>query len=178
MLIMGLDLSLTSTGVCILSPGGDSRGFLGMIAPFSRVYSGRFGFGVTRKEDEQTRIERLIYIAKNIVEIAKSHNVELVGIENYAFSRHGANISSAELGGVVKSQLLMACKIAPTMVVASAARKDLFGTLKKKDGKVKDQVRAKLKADGYEFKNDDEMDAFVIALFTLRRESGVAWQLK
>lgn len=168
--VVGLDLSLTATGICVLERGDEGRGFLGMVVPFRIVHTETVGYGLKRTDTERDRIDRLIYNATRVVDVIKRYGATAVGIENYAYAQKGANISSAELGGVVKSQLMLACKITPRMVVASEARLDLFGHLKKKDGKIKEQVKKHLLADGLEFKTGHEMDAFVIALFILRQE--------
>jgi Holliday junction resolvasome RuvABC endonuclease subunit len=79
--IMGLDLSLTSTGYSI-------NGETGTIA-------------VSTKNSE-----RLYDIREDITNIIKSHNVDAVIIEGYAFSaRNSQSHKIGELGGVVRLAL-------------------------------------------------------------------------
>jgi crossover junction endodeoxyribonuclease RuvC len=80
--IMGLDLSLTSTG---WSCGGD--------------------YGVISSKNKKT--QRLIDISEEILKICVSRKVDIVVIEGYSFaSRSGQAFSIGELGGVVRFCLL------------------------------------------------------------------------
>jgi Holliday junction resolvasome RuvABC endonuclease subunit len=79
--IMGLDLSLTSTGISI-----DGETFV-----------------IASKERGPAR---LIEISKTVVSLALTKRVELVVIEGYSFaSRNSQAHSIGELGGVVRAQL-------------------------------------------------------------------------
>ena len=76
--LMGLDLSLTSTGYSC----GDVNG----------VIASKF-----------TGVERLIEISENIIKTILNLNVDIVLIEGYSFaSRSGQAFSIGELGGVVR----------------------------------------------------------------------------
>lgn len=76
--LMGLDLSLTSTGYSC----GDVNGVIA-----SRL----------------TGVERLIEISENIIKTILNLNVDIVLIEGYSFaSRSGQAFSIGELGGVVR----------------------------------------------------------------------------
>lgn len=80
-LIMGADLSLTSTGISI---GGETF----IIASKARGP------------------ERLIEISKTIISLAIKYNVTLVAIEGYSYaSRNSQAHSIGELGGVVRATL-------------------------------------------------------------------------
>ncbi len=79
--VLGLDLSLTSTGVCI---SGDA-----------------FAIGVKSKG-----AERLYEISEKILETTRVHKVDIAIIEGYSFaSRNSQAHSIGELGGVVRLRL-------------------------------------------------------------------------
>lgn len=79
--IMGVDLSLTSTGVCI-------NGSLSVIKAASRG------------------AERLSVISTSVVQLAQDNNVDIVVIEGYSFaSRNSQAHSIGELGGSVRMRL-------------------------------------------------------------------------
>jgi len=76
--LMGLDLSLTSTGYSC----GDVNGVIA---------------------SKLTGVERLIEISENIIKTILNLNVDIVLIEGYSFaSRSGQAFSIGELGGVVR----------------------------------------------------------------------------
>lgn len=76
--LMGLDLSLTSTGYS----SGDVNGVI-----VSKLVG----------------VERLIEISENIIKTILNLNVDIVLIEGYSFaSRSGQAFSIGELGGVVR----------------------------------------------------------------------------
>jgi Holliday junction resolvasome RuvABC endonuclease subunit len=115
--------------------------------------------------------ERYLEIANKVVGFVKRMDVHDVARENYRFSpmkdKQGKPIQSrsttdlAELGGIVRSQLLLACGIPVVPIAPNTARKFVTGGLKK--GKQKEQVSDFLRQRGLRFSNWDEMDAFVIA---------------
>ena len=78
---MGLDLSLTSTGVSV---NGETQSI--------------------RSKNKGTK--RLTEIRDEIVKIAKNEKIEIVAIEGYSYaSQHSQAHSIGELGGVVKVAL-------------------------------------------------------------------------
>lgn len=111
-------------------------------------------------------VDRYVKIAKSVVDFVRAHAVQHVSVENYAYSRSGMSssvIALAELGGVVKSQLVLACKAPAVSVAVNSARAFLTGGLKR--GEQKDQVAVFLRSRGFVFDNYDEMDAFVVAFY-------------
>lgn len=81
MTYMGLDLSLTSTGVSVN----------GSTSTISTKLKG---------------VPRLDFISNEVINICLLHNVKLVGIEGYSFSSRNSQAHSiGELGGVVRLRL-------------------------------------------------------------------------
>lgn len=135
--IMGLDLSLTSTGVSVS--------------------------GVTSIVLTPTRgAERLVLIASKIKEILKENKIDLVIIEGYSFaSRNSQAHSIGELGGVVRAMLWIEkipyIEVPPTSRAkfatgkGNASKDEVISTISAKTGKV-------FRGSG----GNDECDAWVL----------------
>lgn len=151
--VLGLDLSLTSTGAVVLPADWSGEW---------DVPSMHFGRSVKNSAQEAQRIRRLVRISGEVCDFAKKHEVTHAFVEGYAFNQRGAHArSGAELGGVVKV-MIGAWGFTPIeTVVASQARKLLCGKVPRKDAKA--FVHAKMREWGAKFSNGDEADAFVIA---------------
>lgn len=175
-LFMGLDLSLTGTGCVVLDADGNV------------LISDCWGDKLKRDARVRDKIERMIYIAKEIIHTAREvlkndvriddrvefvgdllrGGVLCVGIEGYAFSRQGAQNDLGELQGVVKSQLWLALGVEPVVMAVSSARKLVVGSGNAK----KDRVQAVLAERGFVFDNHNIADAYVIAEAIRRKEQG------
>lgn len=151
---MGLDLSLTSTGIEVL----DSLG--------SRVYGGLVGKEL-KKATERDRVERLVLIANTIIGLVKEHDVRHVAIEGYAYSKKYGGEKLAELHGVVKTQLYLACGLIAEPVSPRKARRVVFG--QGKGGIKKKMVQPLLEQRGIFIENGDQRDAYVVARYKLWR---------
>ncbi len=151
MFIVGLDLSLTATGICVIDHNGNV------------IKTAVVGSSLKRTARVKEKVERLIEIATKIVNTVngfiedgvKPH----VSIENYAFAARGAQNDLGELHGVVKSQLWLGCTIEPVMVPTLSARKTVFGkgNIPKKD------VLPTLDKSGKTFYDHNIADAYVVA---------------
>jgi crossover junction endodeoxyribonuclease RuvC len=145
MKIVGLDLSLTSTGVAVL---------------------------LTNRGEESTRVikskkfgpERLAQIRNEI--ITEIIPCDFVVIENYSFGSRGRSIfSTGELGGVIRV-LLWENKISYLEVAPSQVKKYCAGSGKAE----KDQmIHHVYKRWGKECATSDEADAYTLAMI------GVEW---
>lgn len=145
--VLGLDLSLRAAGIALVydTPG---------LAITSTV-------GSKLESDARLREKtwRHVSIANEIIRTAKLHDVTSVAVEDYAFSRRSSSSHVlAELGGLVKAQLLLACGVTAVPITASSARKFLLG----KDTADKKLVNKKLVSMGYKPANLDESDAIAI----------------
>lgn len=141
--IVGLDNSLTGTGVCVVKLGArgeEPQTSTNLIAPDT--------YGV----------ERLIYIREEIKAICK--DADMVVIENYAFSKGDKAHQIGELGGVLRVMLTEAgikwIEVAPSAVKKFATGK---GMAKKEAMAV-----AAYKRWGKEFTTNDECDAFILGM--------------
>lgn len=161
--VVGLDLSMARTGMCYIPSQWD----------FSR--ESLVSRSVTSERDGAARgdphvlakleIERFLKIAKGVVGFTKECGVRHVAAERYAYSKGQSSSATrlAELGGIVKSQLLLSCRAPAVSVAVNSARSFLTGGLKR--GKQKQQVEVFLSQRGFFFDNYDEMDAFVISFY-------------
>jgi len=134
--IVGIDASLTGTGVAILN--GSLR--------------------TERIESKLTGPARLIEIRDRVREIVAG--ADLVAIEEYAFAMANQAHQMGELGGVLRVMLTEAgvrwIEVAPAQVKKFATGR---GNAKKEEMAV-----AIYKRWGREYKSNDEADAFVLAL--------------
>ena len=137
--VMGLDLSLTSTGVVLLKSDGTSQ---------SMTIKSKF-----REE------ARLADLREKIMVAVKLHRPGLVVLEGYAFGRPNAMAALGELGGVIKCALFEERQ--PFLIVPPTRLKKYAcgrGNTKK------DEVRlAVFKRWGFEAPSNDEVDAYVLA---------------
>lgn len=146
--VAGLDLSLRNAGVAIIDAPRQSR-----------CYS--FGYDLSSKATHRDMLERVVFIANNIVRVLKSHEVGYVGIENYGFASKGRISMQADLGGVVKSQIFI-MGIWPILMAATMVRKFVCGVSPRKNPK--QIVLNNLLDLGYEKpRNFDESDALAVA---------------
>lgn len=182
MKVLGLDLSLKATGVCILSGPPDGR--------HTSMETGVYAKPEVIKGQE-ARTERLVSIAEDIVGLVEREKPDYIVIEAQAKSQPWMAASLGELHGCIKVQIFLSSGIVPMVKEANEMRKVVVGKLsrtkvtrKDKKGKlkstwsygtvigksgrprkatVKDIIEARLKERGLEFPSQDEMDAYVAA---------------
>lgn len=154
--LIGLDLSLTSTGVCALPLDWDCEPRRCRVATVPFKHTPR---------DDQMRAMRLASVAKQTLalarELAAGEGIACWGVES--LPTHGAHAVAplGELHGVIRFLLLEAGQRLIT-VPQSIARKLLMGTLPRKDAK--EIVRQTVtNFDGCGSWKGDEVDAFVVA---------------
>ncbi|MFA7191056.1 MAG: crossover junction endodeoxyribonuclease RuvC [Dehalococcoidales bacterium] len=149
MIIVGIDASLTSTGIAVFDDAG------------IRTYA---------IQPQITGPERLIEIRNKISHEAK--NADLVFLEGYAFARANQAHQMGELGGVLRVMFLemgiKVIEVAPSTVKKFATGK---GNAKKEDIAVAVYKRWKFEAD-----TNDEIDAYCllqIGLAYMNRVNGL-----
>jgi hypothetical protein len=152
--VLGLDLSLRRTAAVCIPANWDHE--------WSRVWWHVPDSGETPHNPREA-IVRMLKIASAVCFFAQTQEAEHIFVEGHAFSMGGGAyaLERAELVGVVKAALFGDGHTV-TPIVASSARKLLFGKLPAKGAKVAAFTR--LRAMGCPFAwKDDEADAFVIA---------------
>jgi len=157
-MIMGLDLSLRGPALCCL-PIDWIPGDWESLGSYQRLHT-----------EEMRGHERVDFIVDVIESMVIAESVRYVFIEEYAFSYNTSSVTMlAELGGAVKRMLRKNHKIIPVSVVASSARKLLFGTIHRmKKAELKEYIMAQMVKMGAPFgDNHDLCDAFVVANFGL-----------
>lgn len=156
--IVGLDLSLTATGICLLDVEGEPS--------FSVV-----GHGLKRTAKQRDKIERIVDIVSAIVDVVSDCSSKpRVAIEGYAFGARGAQNDLGELHGAVKLQLWLGHGIEPVIIPSSRARKIVLG----KGRLPKNEIVEMLTNRGINVKDHNEADAFVVAScleMTLEKET-------
>lgn len=155
--VVGLDLSLTATGM-VRVYGSGVNDWTGIT----------FGYGL-KKPSLQDKIKRIDAIANKVIAYVLESNTDAVAIENYAFSGRGQVFDLAELFGVVKRDLYE-IGVIPKMVTVTTARRFLMG--RGCGGIKKKELMRYLKMMKFNFEDDNQMDAWVVANF-YRAELGL-----
>lgn len=153
MRVLGLDLSLTGTGIALVGdePLPERPWRLASPGPMRGV-------------------ERLSWLGSEVTGAVAMTRPDLVAIEGYSFGARGnALFQLGELGGVVR--LLLHRQGVPFVEVAPGEwRKQLFG----KGNLAKDQVRVEaFKRYGVEFDSLDVLEAWCVGTAALRRVQGL-----
>lgn len=181
MKVLGLDLSLKATGICVL------EGELGS-EPSKRTELVPQGEAKTVEE----RVLRLVKITERIVSLINGENPDYIIIEAPAKNQMWQAAAIGEIHGVVKVQVYLASGKFPWVKEATEMRKAVVGTIKQvfvthdvkgekrrrvsygqvpgangkmRRGTVKDVIETRLKERGLTFPTQDEMDAYVAAMF-------------
>ena len=181
MKVLGLDLSLRGTGICLLEgePGAE---------PTKRTELVPMNEAKTVEE----RVLRLVAITERIVSLINGENPDHIIIEAAAKDQKWQAAAIGEIHGVVKVQVYLASGKFPWVKESNTMRKEVVGEIKRvfvtyevkgkkkrrvsygqvpgangktRRGTVKDVIEARLKERGLTFPTQDEMDAYVAARF-------------
>jgi len=144
MIIIGIDPSLSSTGICTMDE------------------TGKLLFTVAINSNH-TSMERLCEIKKQIFDVVSSytHNKRMVFIEGYSFGSMNGREALGELGGMIRL-LLYECGIEYVDVPPTTLKKYVLGV--GKGDKVAMAIGV-IKAWGVDFPTTDQTDAFALAMF-------------
>lgn len=158
MIILGLDLSLTSTGWVLLHHDGYLEA------------SGSMRKGAAMADRPVARLEMF---ADWIADLLDDLEPDVVGLEGYSYgTRAGSThaFAAGELGGLVK--LAIARRGVELVIIPPATwKKALCG----KGNLQKDQVRLELfKRYAIEFPSQDTLDAWAVAMTVYRIKAGLA----
>jgi hypothetical protein len=159
--IAGLDLSTRAAAMVTVPQNWDGC--------WSRVDSLVVGEPLQRCASDAVRARRTETIAARLVAFAQAQGVTSVWIEGYAFNQATAAHTLAELGGVVRLELVRAGLEVRTANM-STARKLLLGKVPRSGAK--DAVVATLRAAGATFATADEADAYCCANLGLSELGG------
>jgi Holliday junction resolvasome RuvABC endonuclease subunit len=156
--VMGLDLSLRGAGVAVSTSNG------------RRLALETLGETFKKKQivTEEMKLQRMLQIARGVVRLAREHSVSVVAMEDYAFNRFQGSSSVtalAELGGIVRSQMLLTLGITVLKVPRSQALKEVLGWGKlEKEEVVKFWERSEaLEGVTLRAKTTDEAEALTVA---------------
>lgn len=158
---MGLDLSARAATAVTVPFDWDGS------APDADVKSLVVDGGQLSHGDDMGRARRTIEVAERLVGFARANRVTVAWIEGYAFAQRTGAYDVAEVGGVVRAELVRNGVEVRTVMMQSA-RKLLLGKIPpssvrraRKNG-IKDIVADVLRAAGLEFGTLDEYDAMVV----------------
>ena len=144
--VVGLDLSLRSTGCCAIDD--DSKSVIACC--------------LVNAEKDVYGVQRLAFLINRISYFVEKHKPRMVAIEGYAFASNMAYAREiAELGGIVKLWLHRA-HVPFELVAPTKLKKFATG---KGNAKKNQMLLAVYKKWGVEFSNDNEADAYALARF-------------
>jgi len=158
--VLGLDLSATAAAAVSVPLDWDGQ--------WSRVHSVVVGESLRHDASDAERARRRETIASQLVAFAQAERTTVAYIEGYAFSQHSAAHTLAEVGGVVRLELVRA-GIEIRTANMGMSRRLLLGKCPKG---AKVAVYAALKAAGATFETLDESDAFAAANLGLSELGG------
>jgi len=153
--LAGIDASLSNTGVCIIDNGKLS--FYSCKAP-----------KIPQQPSDAEKHARLACLVDEIYRILLHHDVRVVAIENYAFSKVSSSVTPlAELQGALKYVL---CKqnISCVSLTVATVRKFCVGKFIQKKSLFHEALKSAQIISMYpcthqEPSNEDEIDAFAVA---------------
>ena len=183
--IMGLDLSLRGTGICVLNPEGKvihSEVIKYKKRSIKKIPSHQLLFIVNREvpktfieiNDSNNQIDemkRLIVIQQRIKKVIDMYNISKVCLEGYSMASKGLVFDIGELGGLVKVMLYsLNIHVNNTLFIVSPPSLKMYTSGKGNAGKF-EMIDAVNKLYKMEFKpeEDNQADACALAnlLFTL-----------
>lgn len=157
MSIMGIDLGLKTTGICII-------GDIFFNDPNILYYADCIKYN--GKLEYKERIERIIKISNSIIKRIYENKIGYVFVENYAYGAPFRMSLMGELGGKVCCDIYATYGILPVMVPVMEARKVVLG---KGYREKKDVRRVLKKLKGFDIDDDNIVDACIIALYGLQK---------
>lgn len=161
---LGLDFSLTSTGIAVWDSEAKTV-----------LHHERVGESLSEDATEIVQIARMIGIAKRVLSVVTKHEPQTVTIEGPAYGMIGGGAKMFQMGGlhyVVAVQLRLCFRLVVPMVVpAPTARKVVLGRGIPPKG-IRGQAAVKKwvagclrKAHGIDLGQHDANDALVMALY-------------
>lgn len=146
MKFVGLDISLTETGFCVLDNGGKVE-----------------TFGTIRSKPGEPDITRFFNIVDSLCSELEPSSTDRFMFEQYAYASKGHITRIAELGGMIKYQLYAIHGVpASNFWVAAPTSLKKFSTGSGIAGKGS-IIKAVYKKWGFDTENDNVADAFVLA---------------
>jgi len=166
--VLGLDLSLTSTGIVAVPVDWADLDWAVVTAKAA-------GYALENKDDEWARSRRIDDITVKVLEVAVRHHCKVAAIEEYSFSRSsGHAFERGELGGVVKRELFR-LGLRVHVYTANSSRK-LLGTAPASDAKIWAHQRL-YSLGAPKSWNGDQLDGFLAANHHLSLTGGKAVML-
>jgi len=149
---MGLDLSLSATGIVCLNADG------------AVFFSMTYGYSLKVKASAEDRIKRLDDISYRITFFVQEMRPDVIGIEDFAYAKKFQQAQLGELHGAVKVSLLREFKKIPEIVGIQRARKEVLGY----GGSTKKEIEKRLVHLSTWLKDDNQRDAYVVAEYCRR----------
>jgi len=151
MIIVGIDPSLTHTGLCRLTDGKILNEKKDLLAIKSKAVG----------DSIANRLPRMFEIRRQILNFCLAEPVSLFSIEGYAFRANGRVFDLGEFGGLIREELL-ALNIPIVEVGPTRLKKFITG-----QGNCDKALVMKEVERIYKFKTDDDnlSDAFAIAIY-------------
>jgi Holliday junction resolvasome RuvABC endonuclease subunit len=173
--ILGLDLSLTSTGYCLIDTDLVAEPWVGQQFVTAAIWHGAVGFPQLREAERLAKFDEWITTTlRRRGDASGEHYVRIwpideVAIEGYSFGSISHHHSIGELGGVIKTRIFQH-GVPMTVIPPATWRKVLTG----KGNTAKQDVPLELfKRYGVEFPRIDTLEAWAVAMCRLRQIAGL-----
>jgi crossover junction endodeoxyribonuclease RuvC len=114
MVVLGIDQSFTSTGICVNSDGNFEYKVIAT---------------VVNRDDPLEKFKRAMIISETIVDLIAKNNVNIVNIEGLALGRAigNSNRDLAILQGIIVSDIIRKCNIEPNIIAPTSLKKFATG---------------------------------------------------
>jgi len=159
--VLGIDASLTGTGLCVIPAEWLPSSFVGPNA----LHRKTIGYTIASATSEECVI-RLDLITRAVVDFAQRHHVTHAFIEDYAFGQPNRAQRIGEVGGTIRLELYRVGLIAQP-VSSTSWRKLLIGYAGTPRGFPRGWLKKEtfriVRAAGFDDWGDDEIDALGVA---------------
>lgn len=150
--IVGIDPSTRGTGICVIDAKDGEV-----------VHTDVFGEALKRTDAFKMKIERMIDIARGVVNVICNFSkddsvVKCVAMEDFAYGSRGAQNDLGGVQWVLITQIYLSNKIVTKKTAIKRARKLVLGY----GGVKKSEVKNILKKRGLSFRDHNIADAYVI----------------
>jgi Holliday junction resolvasome RuvABC endonuclease subunit len=151
--VLGIDLALRKTGLCIFTRYGSLLRSYTLSYPLARTKPTQSPIS------EGDRIERLINLTNEIIGHMNDFDVCAVGIEGFAYKASYQAHQMGEIAGVVKTQCWLAKRIIPQIIAPSTGRKAFLGYGSASKAAVSDVLVNRLE---FSLNTEHEADAYIV----------------
>lgn len=159
--VMGIDPSLTSTGICVIYPENGEMKFKTFLCGYVLKKAKN---EKKQKTNDVQKMNRLCEIQDKVKNIASNFDVKAIGIEGMAFKGHGL-ASLGEVFGIIRMGCFRETGLVVSAIPPKSARKYLIDDVPSGSVKAKAAVKKFFEEKfGLKVEGTDESDAACVAM--------------